>query len=177
MEGILNGAIKEILGFLISRKNKSKLQHQKSTTDIATLKGGQAVHEFELEIPYNDSSLSKIKQFLGEHRFSVIEDVDNGIIAYSHDSHKTSEKLWMQVDQFSLPLRVVCIRSLSGSISVRFDDNYGGRIVIKKIRQRFIDKYQPLFTYYEILLKKAFNLTTNVKSTENFNGMIQNNKP
>lgn len=144
--------IGSLIAILIIR-SKARRQSQKSKNDILKLKEGKANYEFELTSDYSDSSVLKIRKLLEENNFRIIEDVKDGLIAYSGKSEGAVLNGWLNVDPLTLPVRVVITSSFTNTVNVKFADDYGFQILNAGQKQKFNDVYKPIFTHFESLIK------------------------
>jgi cbb3-type cytochrome oxidase subunit 3 len=138
-------------------RSKARRQFQKSKNNILKLKDGKANYEFDLPNIYSDSSLLKIRQLLDEYNFRIIENVDNGLIAYSGKSEEAVLNGWLNANPLTLPFRVVVSSSLNNTIKVKFADDYGFQVLNASQKQKFNNAYNPIFMHYEALIENHLN--------------------
>jgi hypothetical protein len=136
-------------------RGRARRQGQKGRNNILNLKPGKANYESELAIPFSDGTLLKIKELLAQNNFRIIDDVQDGIIAYSGKNEDATLGGWLNVSPFKLPFRIVVTQS-GTHIKVSFADDYGFQVLNKSQLQKFNEVYRPVFTHYEDLIKKQF---------------------
>ncbi|WP_298119404.1 hypothetical protein [Flavobacterium sp.] len=149
-------AIGALIIILIIR-SKARRQFQKSKNKISKLKEGKANYEFEIPSNYSEASILKIRKLLEENNFRIIEDVNDGLIAYSGKSEDAVLNGWLNVNPLSLPMRIIVTSSLTNTIKVNFADDYGFQILNSNQKQKFNDAYKPIFNHFEILIKNHLN--------------------
>ncbi|AWH85766.1 hypothetical protein HYN59_11885 [Flavobacterium album] len=142
-----------IIILIFIARGKSRRQLQKSKNNIQALKDGKANYEFEIQRPLDTASLSKIKDVLAGHNFRIIDNVADGIIAYSGKNEDATLHGWQNIDSLKLPLRIVVINTASNNIKVKFADDYGFQILNAAQKEKFNAVYSPAFKHYEALLK------------------------
>lgn len=142
-----------ILILILIARGKTRRQLQKSNNNIQGLKDGKANHEFEMPGSLDGASISKIKNALAAQNFRIIDNVSDGIIAYSGKNEDATLHGWQNIDSLKLPLRIVVTNTPTGNIKVKFSDDYGFQILNTAQKEKFKIVYSPAFTHYEALLK------------------------
>jgi|GEM_PF-5392132 len=137
-------------------RGKARRQGQKDNNDISKLKPGKAQYEFDPGIPYSDTALLKIKEVLVQNNFRIIDNVQDGLIAYSGKNEDATLGGWLNINPFKLPFRIVITKGNTQNIKVLFADDYGFQILNKSQLQKFNEVYMPVFNHYAELIKKQF---------------------
>ncbi len=143
-----------IVIFIIRGKARRRVQSARDS--ISALKPGKANYEVDLPIPFSEAALLKIKEVLAQNNFRIIDNVQDGIIAYTGKNEDATLGGWLNINPFKLPFRIVVTQGSTQNIKVLFADDYGFQILNKSQIQKFNDVYKPVFVHYADLIKKQF---------------------
>ncbi len=137
-------------------RGKARRRGQDGRNSISGLKPGKANYEVDLPIPFSEAALLKIKGVLAQNNFRIIDNVQDGIIAYSGKNEDATLGGWLNINPFKLPFRIVVTQGTAQTTKVLFADDYGFQILNKSQLQKFNDVYKPVFVHYADLIKKQF---------------------
>jgi hypothetical protein len=143
-----------ILFFII--RGILKRSKQSSQNDVNALKPGKAFYEIQFETEFSPETQSKLETFLKEQKFRIVDQVKNGIIAYSGKSENAALKGWLNSDPMALPIRLVCKAGSTGKLILRFDDDYGFQVLNATQLEKFQQLNEIKFKFYAAEIKKMF---------------------
>lgn len=146
-----------IIVFVI--RGKARRIKQSGANDINSLKPGKAFYSVEMGIDFNAETENKVKEHLASKGFRIIENVQNGIIAYSGKSENAALKGWLNIDPMQLPIRIVCKAGANGKLLIRMDDDYGFQVLNAGQLQKFQHINEIKFKFYEDEIKKLLNVS------------------
>ena len=144
---------------IFTLRGKSRRLNQKNNKNISKLKAGKANYEFELSKSYNEFLLIKARELLINNNFRVIDNVEDGVIAYFGKNEDVVLHGIYNADPLKLPFRATISCSHTNKAFVKFTDDYGFIILNASQKQKFNDAYLPIFKYYENLLKTNIDVS------------------
>ncbi len=134
---------------LLVLRAKARRGLQGRQNDVHQLKPGKVFREFELQTTYSEQALAKLRQFFVDQKFRLVDNVAEGIIAYSGKSENATLSGWLNIDPMLLPIRIVVKSSATHRIVLRMDDDYGFQVLNEAQKAKFQEKNDVKFGFFE----------------------------